>query len=149
MELTEIRIDIPNLRYAASDTRSALLACYSLVFDEELAIHSVKLVQGKETPFLAMPNERKHDHCPSCHVKNHLLANFCNNCGVKLAKDRHLFLFTNGEQRSNRLYNDLTHPITNDLREYLLDECLDAYKKEKQNPGSILPLQRDASRRTA
>lgn len=149
MEITELRIDLPAPRYHANDTRSALLACYSLEFDEEFVIHSVKLIQGKTNPFLAMPNERKHDHCPACRAKNHLLANYCNNCGKGLTKDRHTILLADGEQRSSRLYNDLAHPITCDLREYLLDECLDAYNKEKTKPGTILPLHRnDETRRT-
>ena len=147
MDITELRMDIPSLHYAPDDSRSAFLACFSLVFDDELIMHSVKLIQGKRSPFLAMPCERKHDHCPGCRAKNHLTANFCSNCGKQLDKDRHAALFAEGNNR-NKLYNDLVHPITNDLREYLLEECLDAYNKEKARPGSVLPLQRDAQRRT-
>ena len=147
MDLTEIRIELPKHNYDPTDTRTALLACFSLVFDRELVMHSVKLIQGKSNIFLAMPNERKHDHCPRCKSKNHLLANYCNNCGTVLKKDRHLHLFPSTDTK-NRLYNDLVHPITTDLREYLLTECLNSYNQEKSTPGSVLPLQRDEQKRT-
>lgn len=146
MELTEIRIDLPTVKYAADDSRSNLLACYSLIFDDEFAVHSVKLIQGDNDPFLAMPSERKHDHCPTCNYKNNYLANYCNNCGTELKKNRHLTLPVN-KKGQIKLYHDLVHPLTTDLRRYLLEECLQAYQREKAHPGSILPMARDEGRR--
>lgn len=146
MEITELRIDIPSRRFKAEDSRAALLACFSLVFDEELVVHSVKLIQGKESVFLAMPSEKRHDHCPLCWAKNHLMAKFCSNCGKQLAKDRHLSVAPNKQGRIE-IYNDLVHPVTNDLREYLLEECRGAYDEEQAHPGSVLPMLREDTQR--
>lgn len=139
MELTEVRIDIPPRQYSENDKRNALLACYSLVFDEELVIHSIKLIQGDKSPFLCMPSEKKHDHCPECKCKNHITAKYCNSCGNKLSDNRleGLPVNRNGQVK---IYHDLVHPLTSDLRNYLLDECLDCYKREKAHPGTILPM---------
>lgn len=139
MELTEIRIDIPSYQVKSEDPRSSLLAYYTLVFDEELIMYNVKLIQGYDNVFLAFPSQRKCDNCPSCKTKNHLKAKFCNECGTKLDPTRHLFISPN-KKGMIKFFNDIVHPITSDMREYVLEECLASYKKEKTNPGSVLPI---------
>lgn len=139
MELTEVRIDIPSRRYKEDDRRNALLACYSLVFDEELVIHSVKLIKGEKGEFLCMPCEKKHDHCTECWSKNHITAKYCNQCGVKLAENRMEGLPV-GRNGQIKIYHDLVHPLTNDLRDYVLRECMESYTREKDRPGSELPM---------
>lgn len=147
MEITDLCIDLPsNSNYGPDDNRRNLLACFSLVFDEEFAVHSIKLIRGDKGIFLAMPAERKTDHCPSCRGKNHLMANYCNNCGVALEKDRHLKIRPNNKGQV-RLYNDMAFPITQDLRKYLLDECMEAWEEEKANPGTNPSSHKDPSRR--
>lgn len=138
MEITDVQIDIPTGYYAPDDSRSNLLACYTLIMDDELALHCVKLIQGERGPFVAMPAEKKQDHCPRCHSKNHCQANFCSNCGLPLDKERYLKIQPNSKGQI-KLYNDIVHPLTVDLRQYLLEECLDVFDEEKRYPGTYRP----------
>lgn len=148
MELTEIRIDIPKSQHRHDDNRSNLMACFSLVFDRELVVHSIKLIRGHHSPFLAMPAEKKCDHCKECKCKNHYLANYCNNCGVRLEQNRHLSLSVNSKGQL-RLFHDILHPLTPDLREYLYEECLEAYEEEMAKPGSYPSLSTGETKRAS
>lgn len=141
MEITDVLIDVPKGKYGQEDSKSNLLACFSLIFDGEMMIHCVKLINGSKGPFISMPAEKKLDHCPKCKYKNSITANYCNYCGDQLEKDRHFKLPVNSNGRIV-LYTDLVHPTTSDLRDYILGECLGAYEDEKANPGSVPPLHR-------
>ncbi len=94
MQLTEIRINLCGFpsapatsgRHArgASQQGGRLRAFCSLTFDDTFVIRDVKLIDGNDGLFLAMPSRKLMDHCPGCHDKNHLRARFCNNCGARL-----------------------------------------------------------------
>ena len=84
MELTEVRINL------CGDRGGRLKAFCSLTFDNTFVIRDVKLIDGNDGLFLAMPSRKLCDHCPSCGDKNHLRARFCNNCGRRLSEDRYL-----------------------------------------------------------
>lgn len=83
MELTEVRINL------CGDRGGRLKAFCSLTFDDTFVIRDVKLIDGNDGLFLAMPSRKLCDHCPACHDKNHLRARFCNNCGRRLNEDRY------------------------------------------------------------
>ena len=83
MELTEVRINL------CGDRGGRLKAFCSLTFDNTFVIRDVKLIDGNEGLFLAMPSRKLCDHCPACHEKNHLRARYCNNCGRRLNEDRY------------------------------------------------------------
>ena len=83
MELTEVRINL------CGDRGGRLKAFCSLTFDNTFVIRDVKLIDGNEGLFLAMPSRKLCDHCPACHEKNHLKARYCNNCGRRLNEDRY------------------------------------------------------------
>jgi len=83
MELTEVRINL------CGDRGGRLKAFCSLTFDNTFVIRDVKLIDGNEGLFLAMPSRKLCDHCPACHEKNHLKARFCNNCGRRLNEERY------------------------------------------------------------
>lgn len=83
MELTEVRINL------CGDRGGRLKAFCSLTFDNTFVIRDVKLIDGNDGLFLAMPSRKLCDHCPACNEKNHLRARFCNNCGRRLNEDRY------------------------------------------------------------
>jgi stage V sporulation protein G len=83
MELTEVRINL------CGDRGGRLKAFCSLTFDNTFVIRDVKLIDGNDGLFLAMPSRKLCDHCPACHEKNHLRARYCNNCGRRLNEDRY------------------------------------------------------------
>src|SRR3954470_5171107 len=83
MELTEVRINL------CGDRGGRLKAFCSLTFDNTFFIRDVKLIDGNDGLFLAMPSRKLCDHCPACNEKNHLRARYCNNCGRRLNEERH------------------------------------------------------------
>jgi stage V sporulation protein G len=136
MKLTEVRINLCGQR------GSRLKAFCSLTFDDTFVIRDVKLIDGNDGLFLAMPSRKLSDHCPQCHDKNHLRARFCNHCGARLNEDRHLqYRNGNGANRL-KLHADIAHPITADCRSEIERRVLSEYDREVERakqPGYVPP----------
>lgn len=128
MEITEIRIKL------MSDPNERLQAFCSLTFDGSFVIRDLKIIQGTKGSFVAMPSRKLTDHCPRCSAKNHLRAQFCNECGVKLHQDRAL----KSDDGRAKLYADIAHPINSECREMIQEQVLIAYVSEverSKQPG--------------
>src|SRR5947207_9993251 len=113
MQLTEVRINL------CGGQTSRLKAFCSLTFDNTFVIRDVKLIDGHEGLFLAMPSRKLCDHCPRCGEKNHLRARFCNGCGCRLDENRYGRNGANGGASGMncqthgrlKLHADIAHPI--------------------------------------
>ena len=140
MHLTEVRI---NLCGSGGGTR--LKAFCSLTFDDTFVIRDVKLIDGNDGLFLAMPSRKLSDHCPSCGEKNHLRARYCNHCGQRLNEDRYQN-FRNGNANAPgrlKLHADIAHPINAGCRQQIEDKVFKAYQREverSKEPGYVAPL---------
>lgn len=121
MEISEVRIKLMN------DPHERLLAFCSITFDVSFVIRDLKIIQGAKGAFVAMPSRKLMDRCPKCHMKNHLRALFCNQCGVRLDENR----ADKDDAGRARLYADIAHPINSDCRELIQEEVLKAYQEEK------------------
>jgi len=108
------------------DPHERLQAFCSITLDGSFVIRDLKIIQGTKGSFVAMPSRKLTDRCPRCGNKNHLRANFCNQCGVQLDEDR-AFRDTDGRAK---LYADIAHPINSVCRENIQDEVLVAYQEE-------------------
>lgn len=140
MRLTDIRIKLCD-GHAQSNTR--LKAFCALTFDNTFVIRDVKLIDGNDGLFLAMPSRKLADHCPRCGEKNHLRARFCNNCGVHLDEGRYL-RYQNGNNNGQRLklHADIAHPINAEMRQSIEREVLTAFHDEverSKQPGYVPP----------
>jgi stage V sporulation protein G len=150
MELTEVRINL------CGEHGSRLKAFCSLTFDNTFVIRDVKLIDGNDGLFLAMPSRKLCDHCPSCKEKNHLRARYCNNCGRRLNESRYLqYRNGNGHGCGNghgnghghhgsrlKLHADIAHPINAACREEIERRVLEAYDRElerSRQPGYVPP----------
>jgi stage V sporulation protein G len=135
MQLTEVRINL-------CDGHGGRLKAYcSLTFDNTFVIRDVKLIEGTDGLFLAMPSRKLCDHCPRCGEKNHLRARFCNGCGGRLSESRFLS-HHNGNGNRLKLHADIAHPINADCRAALEHDVLLAYQAEKERskqPGYVPP----------
>jgi len=130
VEITEIRIKLMN------DPNERLQAFCSLTFDGSFVIRDLKIIQGAKGSFVAMPSRKLTDHCPRCSAKNHLRAQFCNECGVRLHQDRAL----KSEDGRAKLYADIAHPINSECREMIQEQVLIAYVSELERsklPGYV------------
>lgn len=136
MHLTEVRINLCGGR------GSRLKAFCSLTFDDTFVIRDVKLIDGNDGLFLAMPSRKLSDHCPGCGEKNHLRARYCNNCGKRLNEDRYLQYRSGNGQNRLKLHADIAHPINADCRQQIQEKVFKAYDRElerSKQPGYVAP----------
>jgi stage V sporulation protein G len=140
MQLSEIRINL------CGGQGGRLKAFCSLTFDNALVVRDVKLIEGNDGLFLAMPSRKLCDRCRRCGEKNHLRARYCNNCGARLDENRHLqYRNGNGVERL-KLHADIAHPINADTRLELERRVLMAYQEELERskmPGYVAPKLHD------
>ena len=120
MRITEIRIKL------LLSARDKLRAFASLTLDDCLVVRDIKIIEGAKGLFVAMPSRKLCDRCPACAAKNHIRARFCNDCGAKLSDDRGEF----DERRRPRLYADISHPISQEARDFVQNAVLAAYNEE-------------------
>jgi len=136
MQLTEVRVKL------CDGQAGRLKAFCSLTFDHSFVIRDVKLIEGNEGLFLAMPARKLCDHCPRCGEKNHLRARFCSSCGMRLDESRFL-RYQNGNGQSRlKLHADIAHPINAECRHDIESSVVSAYYQEvekSKQPGYIAP----------
>ncbi len=131
MQVSEVRIKI------VENNNDRLKAFCSLTFDDMFVVRDLKIIEGANGIFVAMPSRKLTDHCPSCRAKNHIRSKYCNDCGERLgamSRDR------NGQRI--KLHADIAHPINAQCREVIQTAVLQAYDEEyerSQQPGYISP----------
>ncbi len=128
MEITEVRVKLVNV---PSDRVRAFC---SVTFDREFVVRDIKVIEGTNGLFVAMPSRKMADHCPKCKAKNHLRARYCNECGSQLRQNR---APKNNTGRA-KLHADIAHPINMACRERIQKAIIDAYEAEferSKQPG--------------
>ena len=76
MVITEVRIKLMD----DSSENERLQAFCSVTFDDAYVVRDLKIIEGTEGSFVAMPSRKLTDRCPGCGSKNHLRARYCNSC---------------------------------------------------------------------
>lgn len=130
MEITEVRIKL------MVDLDDRLQAFCSITFDDCFVVRDLKIIEGANGPFVAMPSRKLTSHCPSCHAKNHLRAVFCNQCGSRLPEEQHI----REEDGRAKLYADIAHPINSQCREMIQNRVIAEYRAELElakQPGYV------------
>lgn len=120
MNITEIRIKL------VPGKRDKLRGFASITVDSCLVIRDIKIIEGGQGIFVAMPSRKLCDRCPSCAGKNHVRARFCNDCGTRLDQTR----ADNDERGRPRLYADVAHPIHQRARDFVQGAVLEEYRLE-------------------
>jgi stage V sporulation protein G len=120
VEITEVRIKLMD------EPGERLKAFCSITFDNCFVVRDLKIIEGTSGPFVAMPSRKLTAHCPRCGMKNHLRAQYCNQCGNGLAADR-MPLDADGRAK---LYADIAHPINSACREMIQDVVVREYEEE-------------------
>ena len=131
MEITEVRIRLLEGR------RDRLRAYAAITFDGQYVVRDLRIIEGTRGIFVAMPSRRLADRCPRCGGKNHLRANYCNECGTRLPAGR-------APQDANgrvRLHCDVAHPVHREAREKIERQVLAKFYEEvgRQQRGQYSP----------
>jgi len=128
MNITEVRVKLTE----ESDDR--LQAFCSITFDDCFVVRDLKIIEGTNGPFVAMPSRKLTSHCSRCGCKNHLRSHYCNHCGTKLNPDR----AARDQDGRAKLYADIAHPINSTCREMIQERVIAEYRGElelAQKPG--------------
>ena len=128
MEITEVRVKL----VANKDDR--LKGFCSMTLDNDFVVRDIKVIEGTNGPFVAMPSRKMSDHCTHCGGKNHLRSKYCNNCGGDLPEER----AKQDIKGRMKLHADIAHPINTECRKKIQDMIVKAFEEEEkrsQEPG--------------
>src|SRR5262245_36103902 len=122
MEISDVRVKL------IQDAGDRLKAVCSITLDDQFVVRDLKVVEGTNGLFVAMPSRKLSVHCPQCRSKNHLRARFCNECGAKLPSARPV-----GDAAGRvRMHRDIAHPINPTFREVVQNTVIEKYRAEAE-----------------
>lgn len=125
MDITEVRIKL------IAESCDRLQAFCTITIDCEFVVRDLRIIQGQNGPFVAMPSRKIMEKCPACSIKNEIRARFCNGCGTRLS--------SNSDRSScgrSRTFADIAHPINSSCRSRIQDAVLEAYNDELQRANN-------------
>lgn len=128
MELTDIRVKL------VEQSEDRLRAFCSVTIDDCFVVREIRILDGKQGPFLAMPSRKLTDHCPACGGKNNLMARYCNDCGSPLAVPE-----VGTEGGHARFYADIAHPIKASCRDMIQQRVLAEFHAELRRAAEADP----------
>jgi stage V sporulation protein G len=131
MDITEVRIKL------MEDSEDRLRAFCSITFDHAFVVRDLKIIEGTNGPFVAMPSRKMTARCGRCGSKNHMRSNYCNQCGKRLRGAQDL---QDIEGASNKLYADIAHPINQACRDQIQHAVIGEYHLELERakqPGYV------------
>ncbi|MFH1394751.1 MAG: septation protein SpoVG family protein [Candidatus Omnitrophota bacterium] len=124
MKITEVRI------FPTESKDGKLKAFATMTFDDWFVVRNVKVIQGNNGLFVAMPSRKAVEACTKCRFKNVVGSKYCNQCGTQLKEAS--IPQGNDENEKYNSHMDIAHPITQDCRVYIQDRILDAYMRDNQ-----------------
>ncbi len=120
LEITEVRVKLNR------ETDDRLIGYCSITLSDAIVIKDIKIISGDNGPFVAMPSRKINSRCQACGSKNHIRAQFCNECGGKLPVNRS----GNDARGRERLHFDIVHPISANVRVDVHDAIMDVVNQE-------------------
>jgi stage V sporulation protein G len=133
MEITEVRVSL-------SDNTSTRLKAYATItFDNCFVVRNIKIIEGKNGLFVAMPSRKPKAPCPTCHFKNDTNSRYCTQCGTALTRQAGQAAGAGDlESPEAQAHRDIAHPITVEFRQYLQQKVLEAYEAERTRASNPL-----------
>lgn len=130
MRITEVRIKL------TENSEDRLRGFCSITFDDCFVVRDLKIIEGNNGPFVAMPSRKLSSHCGKCGTKNHLRARFCNQCGGRQKIEN----IPHDNTGRARLYADIAHPVNASCREMIQNRVIEEFQKElelSRQPGYV------------
>ena len=121
MEITEVRI------FPRESKDRKLKAYATVTFDDSFVVRDIKVIEGNNGFFVAMPSRKLKISCPKCGHRNVAESKYCNQCGSSLpAVDQQL----KSKEDRQREHRDIAHPINSQFRDYLQKTVMEEYEQE-------------------
>ncbi len=130
MDITEVRIKL------MEESEDRLRAFCSITFDQAFVVRDLKIIEGTNGPFVAMPSRKMTARCGRCGYKNHMRSNYCNQCGTRLRGQD----LRDIEGAPNKFYADIAHPINQACRDQIQQSVIREYQLELERakqPGYV------------
>ncbi|MCH8252621.1 MAG: septation protein SpoVG family protein [Planctomycetes bacterium] len=120
MEISDVRIKM------IGDSNSRLRAFCTITFDGDFVVRDLKIVDGVNGLFVAMPSRKIMASCGKCRHKNQIGSSFCNECGGRLRREEP----SADNDGRTRLHRDIAHPINTPFREKMQSQVIEAFHAE-------------------
>lgn len=121
MDITEVRV------FLKEGQDKKLKAYTTVTFDNVFVVRNIKVIQGANGLFIAMPSRKLKFSCPKCGFKNEVGSRFCNHCAAALPEKVDEAALEHDAKTEHR---DIAHPVTQQFRDYLQTKILEAYQAE-------------------
>ena len=108
------------VRLADNNENPRLRAYCTIIIDNAFAVHDLKIIDGNDGIFVAMPTRKIRTRCPGCNRTNPTGQRWCGNCGRRL-------------EETQRQCLDSAHPVTQNARFLVEDVVLDAFWKAEDD----------------
>lgn len=118
MEITDVRIKL------STKKGNRVKAFATITFDNAFVVRDLRIIEGHSGLFVAMPSRPLKNPCPKCGYRNPVRGKFCAGCGSELK------ITESSETDDKNLHRDVAHPITQEMRDYIHNKTIDAYKLE-------------------
>lgn len=128
MEITEVRIKLSNR------TGNRVKAFATITLDNAFVVRDMRIIEGRNSLFVAMPSRPLKEPCPKCGYRNPVRGKYCAGCGGELPVS-----VSTTEVDDKSLHRDVAHPITQEMRDYIHNKIIEAYKLELEANGSAAP----------
>ncbi len=116
-------LNITHVNVRRSGLPSNKLKAYcSITIDGCFMVRGIKLIEGTNGMFLAMPSRNPGADCPRCRHKNPSRMAYCGKCGNPIAKVNSRVLESENSDRA-----DIAHPLNAECRQQILDKILVAF----------------------
>ncbi|MBI5416339.1 septation protein SpoVG family protein [Candidatus Poribacteria bacterium] len=125
MEITEVRV------YPRNKDAEKVKAYVTITFDNCFVIRDLKILNGKNGLFVAMPSRKLRVSCPKCGYKNRVHSKFCNSCGNNIEG-----IAPKEDVEKKDEHKDIAHPITSEMRNYLQNIVLKTYEQKMLEGGN-------------
>jgi stage V sporulation protein G len=139
VEITEVRV---SLREGGN---KKLKAYATVTFDDCFVVRNIKVIEGSNGLFVAMPARKMKQFCSKCGKRVEVGGRFCCNCGGQLPPAPQ----EDDRARTGQGHQDIAHPINQQFRDYLQKKVLDGYETELAACGGVVPQSDDGDGETS
>lgn len=126
MDVTEVRI-----RLVSDNNAEKLCAFATITLDNEFVVRDMKVIDGNNGLFVAMPSRKIMERCRKCGNKNPVRSSFCNECGTQMQSSQ-----SSENDGRTKVHVDVAHPVTSDCRERIHESVIKAFKQAKERKAN-------------
>ena len=149
MEITEVRVALREVsgRPGETDGRPGdrrLKAYATLTFDNCFVVRNIKIIEGRNGLFVAMPSRKPKLACSRCGFKGELGHRYCTQCGTPMPRVEPRPAGSSADAEGEaQAHRDIAHPITAEFRQYLQQKILEAYEAERTKGQTAMSVRVD------